>query len=64
MRDLARTAGGFVSAASTGVFPGLSAGNHQVTVWAYSWWGTAGQTCVDPGCFQTDQILVKEYPGK
>jgi hypothetical protein len=64
MRSLTRTPGEYSSASSTGVFPGLAAGNHQVTVWAKSWWGTAGETCVDPGCFQTDQILVKEYQGK
>lgn len=64
MRNLTRTPGAYSSSASTGVFPGLAAGNHQVTVWAQSWYSSAGQTCVDPGCFQTDQILVKEYPGK
>jgi hypothetical protein len=64
MRNLTRTPGEYSSAASMGIFPGLAAGNHQVTVWALSWWSTAGKTCVDPGCFQTDQILVKEYQGR
>jgi hypothetical protein len=62
-RSLVRDQNSYEVASASGVFPNLTTGSHQVSVWVYSWYGTAGQTCVSPGCFATDQVLVKEYAG-
>lgn len=62
--SLLRNQNHYDQSSATGVFPGLSAGNHTISLWAKSWYGGATQTCIDPGCFLTDQVLVKEYPGR
>lgn len=63
VRTLIRNQNSYEVSNASGIFPSLSSGSHQVSVWVYSWFGTAGQTCVAPGCFSTDQVLVKEYAG-
>lgn len=45
----------------SGVFKGLSAGSHTVSLWvkaSNAGSGTAGR--VDPGCFSSDHIVVRE----
>lgn len=52
-----------ILASITGIFTGFGAGTHRVSVWARS--ATAGYSgtsaYVDPGCWSTDHIVIKEY---
>lgn len=46
----------------TGLFPGLGAGEHVVSVWARAaTGGSATNAIVDPGCWSTDSVIVEEY---
>jgi hypothetical protein len=46
----------------TGVFTGLPAGEHTASIWVRtSPGGSASQAMVDPGCWSTDVLIVKEY---
>lgn len=62
---LLRTAGTFDAVTITGVFSGLSAGSHTVSLWAKaSNSGTAINAMWDAGCFNgvgTNNVLVKEF---
>ncbi len=55
----------YIPAIITGVFPGLAAGNHTVSLWAKAAGiGTASNVMYDAGCFNnsgTNNVLVKEY---
>jgi hypothetical protein len=50
-----------VNACITGIFTGLGPGPHSVSIWVYSWYGVSTSVMVDPGCFSTDAIIVKEF---
>jgi hypothetical protein len=51
--------GRFVSI--TGIFTGLSAGTHTVSMWVRSSHGTSTDLYIDPGCWDTDVVIVREY---
>ena len=44
----------------TGMFTGLSSGNHTVSIWVSSNSGTGTNASLDPGCWSTDHIVIKE----
>lgn len=44
----------------TGVFTGLAAGNHTVSMWVKASNGTGTDATVDPGCFSDDHVIVFE----
>jgi hypothetical protein len=52
-----------VHVSMTGVFPNLEAGDHTVSLWVRAGGsnnsGTGGR--VDPGCWSSDHIVVREY---
>jgi hypothetical protein len=51
-----------IQASISGVFPDLEAGEHTVSLWVRAGSfgsGTGGR--VDPGCWSSDYILVREY---
>ncbi len=53
-----------VSDSATGVFAGLAAGTHTVSVWVRGAGGGAGaDAMVDPGCWSADHIVVELYDG-
>ena len=61
---LLRTAGTFDAVTITGVFSGLSAGSHTVSLWAKAVNGTGTNAMWDAGCFNsfgTNNVLVKEF---
>jgi hypothetical protein len=59
--DEVTNAGG-VTASMGGVFEGLPAGTHMVSMWAMATnSGTATGVQMDPGCFSSDHVLVKEH---
>lgn len=45
----------------TGIFPGLSSGTHTVSMWVRSAQGTSTQLYLDPGCWSSDVVIVREY---
>jgi len=48
----------------TGIFNGLTAGSHTVSVWVKTTYGSASGAYYDPGCFNsagTNIVLVKEF---
>jgi hypothetical protein len=45
----------------TGIFNGLSTGTHTVSIWVYDQYGTSTDIMVDPGCFSTDVVIIKEF---
>lgn len=45
----------------TGIFTGLAAGSHTVSMWVKSTTGTGTSAAVDPGSFGDDHIVVAEY---
>lgn len=60
----ASEAGGHGNQATiTGIFTGLAAGNHTASMWVRTSVSGAGtQAMVDPGCWSSDALIVKEYP--
>jgi hypothetical protein len=44
----------------TGIFTGLSSGSHTVSIWVRTSTGTGSDAAVDPGCWSTDHIIIKE----
>lgn len=50
------------SASMGGLFTGLSQGPHTVSMWAQVANGTTASTVMyDPGCWSSDQVVIKEY---
>lgn len=59
---VAQAGGGGVQTSITGFFTGLAAGNHTASMWVRtSSGGSANQAMVDPGCWSTDVLIVKEH---
>lgn len=56
---------GGIQASMKGIFDGLPAGTHTVSIWARASLasGTATGLRVDPGCWGTDHVVVEEYAG-
>lgn len=52
--------GGGVPSSITGIFSGLPAGNHIVSIWARGAVGDASNAMWDPGCWQSDHVVIKE----
>ena len=50
-----------VFASMTGIFTGLSSGSHTVSIWVRTSQGTGANAMVDPGCWSTDHIVVREF---
>jgi hypothetical protein len=44
-----------------GLFTGLSAGTHTVSMWVEGMHGSATGLYLDPGCWSTDIVYVREY---
>ena len=44
----------------TGIFTGLAAGTHTVSMWVAAAFGSGTSGGVDPGCWATDHIVVRE----
>jgi hypothetical protein len=58
----AQAGGGGVQTSITGFFTGLAAGDHTASMWVRtSTGGAANQAMVDPGCWSTDVLIVKEH---
>jgi hypothetical protein len=58
----AEAGGGGLQTSITGIFSGLSSGEHTASLWVRtSVAGSASQALVDPGCWSTDVLIVKEY---
>jgi hypothetical protein len=56
----AEAGGTGVAVCFTGLFTGLSAGSHTVSMWVQTSSGTGTNAMVDPGCWSSDVIIVKE----
>ena len=50
-----------VLASITGIFPGLNSGNHTVSIWVRTSQGTGTSAMVDPGCWSSDHVVVREF---
>jgi hypothetical protein len=58
----AQAGGGGVQTSITGIFTGLPAGEHTASMWVRTSPGGAGsQAMVDPGCWSSDVLIVKEH---
>ena len=49
-----------VPATIIGIFTGYGAGNHTVSIWVRTSYGSGTYGGVDPGCWSTDSLIVKE----
>ncbi len=49
-----------VQSSMTGIFSGLGVGLHTVSIQASGVGGTATNAMWNPGCFQSDQVIIKE----
>lgn len=61
---LTRQPGEFLTAHLQGIFSGLPAGPHTVSIWAKSTLGNATQAMYDPGCFNSanaNNVYVEEF---
>jgi hypothetical protein len=61
---LTRQPGEYLNAHLQGVFRGLPAGAHTVSIWAKSTLGNATQAMYDPGCFNSagvNNVYVEEF---
>lgn len=50
-----------IQASITGIFTGLTAGNHTASMWVRTFYGTGTGAMLDPGCWGTDSLIVREY---
>lgn len=58
----AQAGAGGVQTSITGLFTGLPAGTHTASMWVRTSAGGAGnQAMVDPGCWSTDVLIVREH---
>ena len=44
----------------TGVFTGFDTGNHTISIWVVSTFNSGTEAMVDPGCWSSDHIIVRE----
>ena len=49
-----------IQATIQGVFPGLGAGNHTISIWVVGANGPGSQAYVDPGCWSSSSVVVQE----
>ncbi|MGA1842416.1 MAG: hypothetical protein ACMUIU_17505 [bacterium] len=45
----------------TGIFTGLGAGSHTVSIWVQAKYGDVVDAMVDPCCWSSDHIVIKEF---
>jgi len=57
----AEIGGSGILASIKGIFTGLDAGSHTVSIWVSSSLNTGTNAMVDPGCWSTDHIVVMEF---
>ncbi|WP_345971276.1 hypothetical protein WCX72_05205 [Sulfurimonas sp. HSL1-6] len=50
-----------VAVTMEGLFPGLNAGTHTVSLWAIGINGTVTGAQYNPGCWVADSVLIKEF---
>ena len=50
-----------VFASMTGFFTGLSTGSHTVSISVRTSQGNGSNAMVDPGCWSTDHVVIKEF---
>lgn len=43
-----------------GIFENLAPGTHTASMWVRTFYGTGTQAMVDPGCWQSDVLIVQE----
>ncbi|MCE5346158.1 MAG: hypothetical protein LLG13_07725 [Bacteroidales bacterium] len=55
------TSGMGIPASMTGIFTGLSAGYHTVSMWVRVTSGTGSDATMNPGNFQSDHVIVREF---
>jgi hypothetical protein len=53
--------GGGIQASMTGIFTGLGAGSHTVSVWVAGAFNGGTSAYVDPGCWGSDHVVIKEF---
>jgi hypothetical protein len=53
--------GAGVSVSITGIFTGFSAGTRTVSMWVSDAYGTSTNIMLDPGCWSTDVVIIKEF---
>jgi len=44
----------------SGIFTGYATGTHTVSVWVRTFYGTGTEARVDPGCWQSDHVIIRE----
>ena len=49
-----------IQATIQGVFPGLGAGSHSLSMWVVGANGPGSQAYVDPGCWSSSSVVVQE----
>jgi hypothetical protein len=49
------------NASMTGVFPNLAPGTHTISMWVRTFHGSGTGAIIDPGCWTTDHVVVREY---
>lgn len=54
------TGGAGVPISMTGIFTGLSAGSHTISIWVRTSTGTGTVAVVNPGCWTADHVIVRE----
>lgn len=50
-----------VPASMTGIYDGLSVGEHTLSMWVQGVHGGGTTAGVDPGCWSTDHVVIKEF---
>ncbi|MEN8230770.1 MAG: collagen-like protein [Bacteroidota bacterium] len=50
-----------ITVSITGIFTGLTAGTHTVSMWVAGTSGTTTNLMTDPGCWSSDVVIVREY---
>jgi len=58
---LAEVGGNGIPVSMTGIFTGLAAGSHTVSVWVQGAFAGGSNALVDPGCWSSDHVVVKEF---
>lgn len=56
----AEVGGAGVPVSIMGIFTGFGAGTHTVSIWVAASYGSGTNAYVDPGCWSTDHIVVRE----
>lgn len=52
---------GGVPVSIMGIFTGLSKGTHSISMWARGCNGGGTDAAINPGCFESDHLVIKEF---